>query len=287
MRFLKKSALWLAAAIAALAYEAPVQAGVIPWVYDAIFGYGTGHGYYGGYGMGYGMPSYGYGAYPVSYAPAVYQTNYAPAYGYADYSYMSGAYLADSCCCDPCATGCATGCGTSDCATSVKSAKPEANPTPVEQSVTPRVPPKDEFRQGEPTRNGTGLQNTNGTNGSQVPESEQVLPENENSPAVRPERGRVEPDNPSGFSPPVQEERPPGMLQVIPREDAIAVRYVTPMTRGSVQAPVTVSQIAHISRASTRQAAVVSAKGSTLSAEAVSRDVKSPRAVPERAVSSR
>lgn len=115
---------------------APVQAGVIPWMYDAIFGpvgsiranrvaYGT------NYGSGYGMAYSAYGPTTVAYAPvsmASYggsvggsgcstcnqSANYAPAYAYDSYyggpSYsgygLAQSYVGTGCStCNSCGTG--------------------------------------------------------------------------------------------------------------------------------------------------------------------------------------
>lgn len=249
MRFLKKSVILLAGLLAPMAASTPADAGVIPWAYDSVFGYGWGYGgwgygapYYGGYG-GYGM---GYGAYPVSYAPPVYQTNYAPAYGYADYSLSGGTYLADSCCCDPCSTGCGTGgCGTSECGTSVKSAKPEANPTPVDQKVVPKKAPEDQFG---PTNSGPGANHRSNINSGVSAPAEEVLPGAENAPAERPDPNSVQPQNPDGLERPAPANDAPGKLNMIPRHESIAIRSVPTTARGPIPAPISVSRIAHIGR---------------------------------------
>lgn len=75
------------------------QAGVIPWLYDAIFGppgsmmaY-SGGGYYGGGG-----------AYTAGYAP--YWSGYAPAFGYGGCGPCQTTSYAPAGCCDPCQSSC-------------------------------------------------------------------------------------------------------------------------------------------------------------------------------------
>lgn len=261
MRTLKKSLLVLAGLLAPSMAHTPADAGVIPWVYDSIFGYGWGYG-----GMGYGgMPyaGWGYGGgYPVTYAaPAysanygAYTTNYGPSYGYSDYSF-GGEYLADNSCCDPCATGgCSTGgCGTSDCCTAVQSAKPEVpgkNPTPVDdKEVTPTVP-KDEFG---PTNGGIGAGRSGtrdrGLHNTNVPGAvEESLPSRELRPGARPNDLEVPVD------PPVDEMQEPdpelerGKLNMIPRNGHIAVRYVPAITRGPIAVPTSVTRVVRVDRA--------------------------------------
>ncbi len=86
------------------------QAGIIPWVYDVVFG-------------PVGSPARGYSSYGYSgYTP--YTASYAPfSYGYASYGYPSQAYSGCSTCstnygwspawgCNSCSSGCSTGsCG--------------------------------------------------------------------------------------------------------------------------------------------------------------------------------
>ena len=70
------------------------EAGVIPWLYDSIFGYGWGgSGYGGGMGGGYGggMPySAGYGGW--GYGGSGYGASYAPGYSYGYSGYSSPSY---------------------------------------------------------------------------------------------------------------------------------------------------------------------------------------------------
>jgi hypothetical protein len=78
------------------------DAGLIPWVYNAIFGTGP---MYAGYGPTYA--SYGYAPSPWSASYASY--GYTPTYAYASYAPL--AYDPVACCapaCDPC---CPTACG--------------------------------------------------------------------------------------------------------------------------------------------------------------------------------
>ena len=148
-----------------LGTAAPTQAGVIPWLYDSIFGYGWGGSGYGGgygggmpysagYGGGYGSgmsysPSYSTPAYsapmmssPVAPTDGLYQSHYGPSLGYYDGSYSSGYASNSSCCCTPCSTG--------DCATSIQSGKLDISPTPADEAlpnpvkVNPKIPPEDD-----------------------------------------------------------------------------------------------------------------------------------------------
>lgn len=98
------------------------QAGIIPWLYDAVFGppgsvmYGTG---YRGYGMTYG----------AGYSPYGYGANYG--YGAAAYAPATG--------CNSCATSSATYYGpvnSSDCSVPSRSQTTQ-RPTPVEQGPAP------------------------------------------------------------------------------------------------------------------------------------------------------
>lgn len=243
MRTLKRSLLVLAGLFTPALAGAPVDAGVIPWVYDSIFGYGWGHGY--GYGMPYGgYGGYGYGGYPVSYAAPVYTTNYGPGYS-----------LADSCCCDPCSTGCSTGTVAGDCCTTaVQSAKPAApEPTPVVSPVTPRNPPVDEFLR--PTQPGTGAVGTERANPRENPGAgeEEVMPRTERQPAPRPGGGAVPPDNPNEMQEPVPDENQ-GLRGIkAPSDSRIAVRYVPTPTRSRIAVPSSVNRVVRIDRTTREQ----------------------------------
>lgn len=243
MRTLKKSLLVLAGLFTPALASVPADAGVIPWVYDSIFGYGWGYGYggmpYGGYGGA------GYGGYPVSYAAPVYTTNYGPGYGYS---------VADSCCCDPCSTGCSTGTVASDCCTTaVQSAKPAApEPTPVVTPVTPRVP-VDEF--GRPTRPGTGAAGTGavGTDRANPNVNEEALPETERTPAERRAPGPVAPDDPDMRAPAPDDGAQGGRELKAPSDSRIAVRYVPTPTRSRIAVPSSVNRVVRIDRATREQ----------------------------------
>lgn len=187
---------------ALLGAPARSEAGVIPWMYDAIFGYGH---HSGGWGGGYGGGA-AYGGYTTGYAPfytasyggASYgggsygggnccgsTTSYAPWTGYASGSYGDG-------CCSPCGTGgcnpcgagaCGNGCGTScdpgcgnDCpggncgtssGTSAVPSRPSdqgagQNPTYAPPTTNDRTPPRDQFGPADQNRGGLGT-------GSSVP----------------------------------------------------------------------------------------------------------------------
>jgi len=154
------------------------EAGVIPWMYDSIFGYGN----YGGYRAGYGGWGAGYGGYTTGYAPfySGYTASYGLAYGgggnccatTANYAPWTG-YGYGSGCCSPCGsscgnacggscgTGCDTGCsncpggncGSGNCGTGSSSntvpstpADSGAQPTYVPPTNTnDRTPPQDQF----------------------------------------------------------------------------------------------------------------------------------------------
>jgi hypothetical protein len=165
------------------------QAGIIPWMYDAIFGYGhhqAGWGYGGGWGMPYGGYMTGYApAYPVSYAAPMggaccgATTNYAPWYD------SSG-------CCSPCGispcggcdSGCAGGnCPGGNCGTTPASTPPSQTPSTGGSGATPtyanpatppatRTLPEDQFRSAPardrttPGSNAPQFNNNFGTGGS-------------------------------------------------------------------------------------------------------------------------
>jgi hypothetical protein len=132
------------------------EAGIIPWIYDAIFGpVGSQQALYGGYaptyGAGYGV-SYGSGsAIPTSYyGPSYFGP--APTLGLSGSSpCSSGAcgtqafYGTASSCCSPCGgSGCATGacgtgtCGTGDCASGNSGAAPYSGATSSPVTPIPR-----------------------------------------------------------------------------------------------------------------------------------------------------
>lgn len=156
---------------------ASVEAGVIPWTYNAIFGTGPMYSGWGGWGAPYGggYAGYGYG-WGGGYPMAGYYGGYAaPSYGVAygpSLSYGYGAYPAVSNCsscatatvnyapacgsdCGLCNSGCGSecnaGCGNCSSGTSTYSPEPDSNsnvqPTPA---GTPSTPPKDDFG---PTQN--------------------------------------------------------------------------------------------------------------------------------------
>ncbi len=132
------------------------EAGIIPWVYDTIFGYGGGGGRYaGGRGgmnsnVGYGYGGWGGGyAYAPAYSPVVYS---APAYAPMSGSYTSlygsefgwgGEVVSNSCCPTYGSPTLATddcGVGTS---TEVELSRPAGpEPTPVDKVPTKSIPKK-------------------------------------------------------------------------------------------------------------------------------------------------
>ncbi|MCA9080095.1 MAG: hypothetical protein KDA58_06020 [Planctomycetaceae bacterium] len=174
---------------------ASAQAGVIPWVYDAIFGY---HGpAWGGRYMG-GYPAYGWGGYG-GYASYGYAPSYSVGYGYApgyvggygasagcggcgtgysvsaNYGWSGyGCGCATPCGCSPCSGGCSTGdCGVTNYApAATDDPQPTTSGTPSTfrkkelptDEFTP-VTPGSDFRPGTPTeRDGTNARGWSGTN---------------------------------------------------------------------------------------------------------------------------
>ncbi|HVJ87136.1 MAG TPA: hypothetical protein VM452_15885, partial [Caulifigura sp.] len=161
---------------ALLGAPARSEAGVIPWMYDSIFGYGySGVGYGGGWGAGYR------GGYMTGYAP-FYQPYYGTGYGggaccgtTANYAPWTG-YVASNACCSPCGgcnpcgncnscgTSCDTGCNNcpgGNCGTGSGSATVPSTPynTPTGQNPTfadpkepGKTPPADQFRPADPSR---------------------------------------------------------------------------------------------------------------------------------------
>lgn len=247
MRSLKKSLCVLAALLAPLGTHQTAKAGIIPWAYDSIFGYGWGHGYGMPYGGGYGGWGYGgygaYNSYPVSYAPAPYTTNYAPAYGYETYY---GPSLADSCCCDPCSTGCSSGgCSTGGCETTTKS---EKQPTPVDsgKKEKPKNAPVDEFLPPQDGTQPAGVGTGTGTGAGRArPGVEESLPAEERIP-VRPMEGVGTPNE--------EMERPapgePGVRDLfLPRDQTIAVRNRMNLVRKKIAMPASTDRVVRVDRA--------------------------------------
>ncbi|RLS51890.1 MAG: hypothetical protein DWH91_17985 [Planctomycetota bacterium] len=189
------------------------NAGIIPRVYDAIFGYGR---VGGGYGWG-ASPYMGYGGYAYSapvYAAPAYTTNYGSDYGW------SGSYFVDSCCCTPCADSCA--------ATSIESAKPAINspePTPVEGEKTA---PTDSFVPRSPGEESptAAPERLPGTERAPVPR--RSIPgtpdENMNAPVE---------ENPEGLEGTRETTSPATPMQ----GDSVALRY-TPASRRSAPSAV-------------------------------------------------
>lgn len=275
--------------VPSLGSATPAEAGVIPWLYNSIFGHGWGNnysggsGYNGGYGYGGGMASsagccgssYGGGysapvySAPVYSAPAMsapvaptgetYQSLYGPTLG--DYGYGYGydsAYVVDSgSCCTPCSA-----CTTGDCATSIESAKPAPNPTPADNTVpvTPKnkVPPTDQFG---PSKSGTGVGGT-GRTGVGVPTDDEALPDTERRPNRKPLNESVEPLVPPAEAvPPVDDAPPSGtLMQVVPSNHHIAVRYVPAPRRMVVAIPRSTARVVRIDRATREQLSRVEPK---------------------------
>lgn len=290
-----------------LGTSSQAEAGVIPWLYNSIFGYGWGHNY-GGYGggapysvgyspMGYGYGGYGYGASYPSYSPSYsnygygaapsscgcstgissapmmsaptystptpapsnsvpandetpmgenVKTHYQPSATYYDYytGYTPG-YVVDSgsCCVPSC-----VGCGSGDCASpSIKSSKPEAQPTPA--GPEKKDPKEDDFN---PTREGAGKgtgANTGG-NGS-LGNVDEALPGTELTPARRPGAdGEVGTE----LEPPVNNSSPSGEPReqggAIPSDRSVAVRYNPTLKRSSIAIPASVARVVRAERSS-------------------------------------
>ena len=99
----------LVACVAGVGSPAPTEAGVIPWLYDSVFGpVGSIQAR-----SGYAPYSAGYTPYSVGYTP--YSVGYTPYYGgYSSYYYGNSS---SACGCSPCAGACGTGCASGNCAT--------------------------------------------------------------------------------------------------------------------------------------------------------------------------
>ena len=100
----------VALSLAVVGIPAPTEAGVIPWMYDSLFG-----------PVGSMQASAGYTPYTAGYTPysAGYSSYYTPySVGYAPSGCNScQSYSYAPCGCTPCATGCGTGCTSGNCAT--------------------------------------------------------------------------------------------------------------------------------------------------------------------------
>jgi hypothetical protein len=168
---------------------APASAGVIPFVYNAIFGYGpiVPRPYAAPYQVGYAPQVYsmGYapyaGGYTVGYAPNFgegfsqfsYSAGYGPAWGGAVTSLYGPAWDGCGCnpCCNPCGGACSN-CAGGDCGTggaqSNYGPNTDGEPTPAKDST--QELPKDQFQQREsvpiPSRNQNQPGNAPGWNNS-------------------------------------------------------------------------------------------------------------------------
>lgn len=245
----------------------PADAGVIPWLYDSIFGYGWGGGggygggmpyganYGGGYGMGYAAPQYSAPVYsaptmssPVAPTDGTYNSLYGPSLGYYDSGYGYGGSSGN--CCNPCSP-----CSTGNCATPVESGKVAPNPTRADEVVPvvprPRTLPPDEFG---PTNPGRGLQGT----GVRQPELNggEALPETERRPIRRPPNGGVQPMVPPAEADPYPgDDAPPAgnLMQIAPSDRNVAVRYVPTTQRSLVVIPRSTARVVRIDRATREQ----------------------------------
>lgn len=183
-----------------LSAPASVEAGVIPWTYNAIFGYGPVFPQRYGYPPGYvamspasgGWAGYGPGYYGSSMAwrPAAtpMTVSYGPSY------YGGGVVYGGGCGCDPCAVSscdpCGGGCATGNCSTSgvnyspapVSEEKEEAEVTPTfkptnpEKSSSPET--SDDFVPVERRENEFISPRTNTTipESSTIPNAESTIP---------------------------------------------------------------------------------------------------------------
>ena len=243
------------------------EAGVIPWLYNSIFGHGWGGGYGGGmhygagygggYGMGYSAPMYSAPVYaaPVMSAPVApvdgtYNAHYGPSVGYYDYGYGYGSsYVVDSgSCCTPCSP--CSACPTGDCATSIQSSKPAPIPTPAEEVVP--VNPK--IKRGLPPDDMVPATGT-GVRGREMP-GDDAMPKEEIRPA-RPMGGVGEPTDfvaPIEGGPQVEPDPAPGTkLNLVPTDRNITVRYVPAPQRSLVAIPRAAGRVVRVDRATREQ----------------------------------
>ncbi|MEW4486811.1 hypothetical protein AB1L42_01950 [Thalassoglobus sp. JC818] len=149
-----------------LASAQPVEAGVIPWTYNAIFGYGPvfnqapyGYGYPATpapmYQTGYwpgGNYYTGYGPRAGMWSPQPYATYYAPATYSGGAGYFDGCNTCAPCGCSPCGGACGTGgpCDVSGSASTVtpsganssidSGANYSPEPEPTESAPAPSEP---------------------------------------------------------------------------------------------------------------------------------------------------
>lgn len=129
-------------------FVSEASAGIIPWTYNAVFGYGS--PWSGAYGyQGYGYPGYSVGyapdymagrTYTAGYAP-YYSAGYAPVYsagypqaGCAGGCGVSTSYAPSGCGCSPCQNGCSPcsgGCANGDCGVSNYAPSATQEPSPA------------------------------------------------------------------------------------------------------------------------------------------------------------
>lgn len=159
----------LASLLAGGTATSSVEAGVIPWTYNAIFGYGPifpqRHGLPPGYISGpvtgpmqpwggyatTGTAGYGGWGSPapqvVGYTPYSSGFSSAPVTSYYGPSYFSGSVLGGDCGCNPCAVNCCdpcgNGCATGDCSVSGSAStySPEPSSSDSEGEVVPTFKP--------------------------------------------------------------------------------------------------------------------------------------------------
>lgn len=253
---MKTSTLYLSVACAvwaSLGNQAPraVEAGVIPWSYNAIFGYGPifprRYGYSAGYTPMYGGPMYGG---PMYSSPMGWGANYgfsspgsaawapqmAPVTTYYGPAYYGGGSVNASCGCNPCGYSacdpCAGGCPGGDCSTNTSTYSPSPEPqpdgnrtevtptfkpTPAEDTSTPET--ADDFVPVERREEDTDFisprsENKPGTGRSTIPEAgnPSTIPNNSGSSTI------------------------PDRTEILPGQSQPEVSPIAPMTRPVVPA---------------------------------------------------
>lgn len=164
----------LALLLSGFGVETSAQAGVIPWAYNAIFGYGPVFPRRHGYTVGY-QPLAPYAAGPWSARSSYYRGGYfaaspvwsGQASSYYGPVYSGGSFAAANCGCDPCgysscgpcgtgcnASACISDCGTGDCSTGETTYSPQPDNSTADNSSNEVIPtfkptpaePDDDFR---------------------------------------------------------------------------------------------------------------------------------------------
>jgi len=243
---------------------ASAEAGLIPWMYNAVFG--PSYAYYG-----YGAPMYG-AAYPGTrvmssyYSPgwATYTAGYGPAFSYDAY----GSGLAGCGCSSPCAAcGCANGnCSSGNCASGncaggncgagyapdinngptpePTQANPPRNPPVANPPTIPSTsPPIDDFTRVPPRTNDSTIPNTNPMTNPSVPSTipnrtaPNAVPDTNNTPSAPPYNN----GGANGlFEQPMLERKPAPVEPAIPDRPAPGTNEVLPLGTGIFPAPLEV-----------------------------------------------